>query len=155
MLDKNACLSMLIRLEDQGININTPMKKLITSREVPLEVLRFISDNRGIEASNFYEMLRKKHNQSKSKLYTNIVKEIDDPVDCITTLNCLLTQILLYAEKLQDKDKFFKEVRAEEISRVINEFFKDDMAERAITLLKLIKSDLLVLEYIAGRRELA
>jgi hypothetical protein len=131
------------------------MKKLITSREVPLEVLRFISDNRGIEASNFYEMLRKKHNQSKSKLYTNIVKEIDDTVDCITTLNCLLTQILLYAEKLQDKDKFFKEVRAEEISRVINEFFKEDMTERAITLLKLIKSDLLVLEYIAGRRELA
>ena len=38
------------------------MRKLVMSREVPLEVLKFISDNRGIEASNFYEMLRKKHN---------------------------------------------------------------------------------------------
>lgn len=155
MLTKNDCLDLLVRLEDQGVNINTPMKKLMVSREVPLEVLRFISDNRGIEASNFYEMLRKQHNQKKSKLYTNIVKEISDPDDCITTLNCLLTQVLLYASKLDNKEKFYKEVRAEEISRVMNEYFKDENIERAITLLRLIKSDLLVLEYIAGRRELA
>lgn len=155
MLDKNDCMALLVKLEDQGININVPMKKLMVSREVPLEVLRFISDNRGIEASNFYEMLRKKHNQSKSKLYTNIVRGVDDATDCITTLNCLLTQILLYGAKLDNKEKFFKEVRAEEISRVMNEFFRDESIDRASALLGLIRSDLLVLEYIAGRRELA
>jgi hypothetical protein len=96
----------------------------------------------------------KKHNQSKSKLYTNIVRGVNTDTDCITTLNCLLTQILLYGAKLENKEKFFKEVRAEEITRVLNEYFKTGVYDSCLALLKIIKSDLLVLEYINGRREL-
>ena len=121
MITKNDCLSLLVKLEDQGVNIDAQMRKLVVSKEVPLDVLKFISGYRGIEVGNFYEMLRKRHNQKKSPLYTNILKE----------------------------------VRAEEVSRVLNTYFKTGDASSCITLLKLIKSDLLVLEYISGRRELA
>ena len=126
----------------------------MVARDIPLEVLKFISDNRGLEVSKFYEMLRKSHNQKKSPLYTNILKEIDDPQEVVTTLSCLLTQILLYGKKLENKDQFFREVRAEELTRVLNNYFKTGLYEECLNLIKVIKSDLLVLEYIAGRREL-
>jgi len=155
MITKNDCLSILVKLEDQGVNIDLPMRKLVVSKEVPIEVLKFISEHRGIEVSNFYEMLRKRHNQKKSPLYTNILKEISDMDDVITTLSCFLTQIILYSSKLQARDSFIKEVRAEEVTRVLNTYFKTGDGSACIALLKLIKSDLLVLEYISGRRELA
>lgn len=155
MITKNDCLSILVHLEDSGVtNIDPYMRKLLVSREIPVEVLKFISDNRGLEISNFYEMLRKNHNKKKSPLYTNIVREQTEEKEVLTTLSCLLTQILLYGKKLVSPEIFFKEARAEEITRVINTYFKTGIYEECITLLKLIKSDLLVLEYIAGRREL-
>jgi hypothetical protein len=154
MITKNDCMSILIKLEDRGVNIDNYMRKLVVSKEIPLEVLKFISQHRGIEVANFYEMLRKKHNQKKSPLYLNIVKEVSTLDDVITTLVCLLTQITLYSNKLDNKDSFLKEVRAEEITRVLNEYFKEGTYDTCIALLKIIKSDLLVLEYIAGRRDL-
>jgi hypothetical protein len=147
-------MSILIKLEDRGVNIDNYMRKLVVSKEIPLDVLKFISQHRGIEVANFYEMLRKKHNQKKSPLYLNIVKEVTQPDEVITTLSCLLTQITLYGNKLESKDSFIKEVRAEEITRVLNEYFKTGMYDTCLSLLKIIKSDLLVLEYINGRREL-
>ena len=156
MITKNDCLSILVKLEDSGVQgIDPYMRKLLVSKEIPLDVLKFISDNRGIEVGHFYEVLRKSHNQKKSPLYTNILKEVENPDELITTLSCLLTQILLYGNKLINRDQFFREVRAEEISRVLNNFFKTGTYEESSALLKLIKSDLLVLEYISGRRDLA
>ena len=156
MITKNDCLSILVKLGDSGIQGTDPyIRKLLVSKEIPLDVLKFISENRGIEVGNFYEMLRKSHNQKKSPLYTNILKEVENPEELITTLSCLLTQIILYGNKLINRDQFFREVRAEEISRVLNNFFKTGTYEESSALLKLIKSDLLVLEYIAGRRDLA
>ena len=156
MITKNDCLSILVKLEDSGVQgVDPYIKKLLISREAPIEVLKFISDNRGIEVGNFYEVLRKSHNQKKSPLYTNILKEVQEEEEVVTTLSCLLTQILLYGKKIANKDAFFKEVRAEEITRVLNTYFQTGVYEDCKTLLNLIKSDLLVLEYIAGRRELA
>ncbi len=154
MITKNDCLSILVKMEDNGLNVNSYIKKLVGSKEIPLDVLQFISRNRGIEVGNFYEMLRKKHNQSKSPLYTNILKEVDNINDVITTLTCLMTQIVLYGKKLEDNSQFYKEVRAEEITRVLNDYFKTEIPDSCVKLIKLIKSDILVLEYIAGRREL-
>lgn len=156
MITKNDCLSILTKLDESGVSgVNSYMRKLLVSREIPLEVLRFISDNRGLEVSHFYEMLRKSHNQKKSPLYTNILKEIDDPQEAVTTLSCLLTQILLYGKKLENRDQFFREVRAEELTRVLNNYFKTGLYEECLNIIKVIKADLLVLEYIAGRRDLA
>lgn len=155
MITKNDCLSILVALEDQGIDINNQMKKLLTSKEIPLDVLKFISDKKGIEVSNFYEMLRKKYNQKKSPLYKNIVKEIDDPEEVITTLACLLVQITLYSNKLiSNKERFQREVRAEEITRVLNNYYSTGALEQCLALIKLLKSDLLVLEHISGKREI-
>ncbi len=154
MITKNDCLTVLVALEDKGLDINQLMKKLITSKEIPHDVLKFILDNRGIEVANFYEMLRKKHNDKKSPLYHNIVKEINDPEEVITTLACLLVQITLYSKKLTtNKEIFQREVRAEEITRVLNNYYNTGALDSCLTLLKLLKADLLVLEHISGRRE--
>ena len=155
MITKNDCLSILTKLDESGVSgVNQYVRKLVVARDIPLEVLKFISDNRGLEVSKFYEMLRRSHNQKKSPLYTNILKEVDDPQEVVTTLSCLLTQILLYGKKLESRDQFFREVRAEELTRVLNNYFKTGLYEECLHLIKVIKSDLLVLEYIAGRREL-
>lgn len=154
MITKNDCLTILVALEDKGVNIDKQMKKLITAKEIPIDVLKFILDNRGIEVANFYEMLRKKHNQKKSPLYHNIVKEITDVDEIITTLACLLVQITLYSKKLQaNKDIFKREVRAEEITRVLNNYYSTGEFDQCLALIKLLKTDLVVLEYISGRRE--
>jgi hypothetical protein len=154
MITKNDCLTVLVALEDKGLDINQPMKKLVTSKEIPYDVLKFILDNRGIEVANFYEMLRKKHNDKKSPLYHNIVKDITDPDEVITTLACLLVQVTLYSKKLPtNKEIFQREVRAEEITRVLNDYYSTGALDSCITLLKLLKADLLVLEHISGRRE--
>ena len=155
MITKNDCLSILVSLEDRGIDINNQMKKLLTSKELPIDVLKFIAQNRGMEVIDFYEMLRKKYNQKKSPLYKNIIKEIDDPEEVITTLACLLVQITLYSNKLeQNRELFQREIRAEEITRVLNNYYNTGTLDACISLIKLLKSDLLVLEHISGRREL-
>lgn len=155
MITKNDCLTILVSLEDRGVNIDQQMKKLITSKDIPIDTLKFILDNRGIEVANFYEMLRKKHNQKKSPLYHNIVKDITDPEEVITTLACLLVQITLYGKKLTgNKELFQREIRAEEISRVLNNYYATGMLDNCLALMKLLKSDLLVLEHISGRRDL-
>ena len=153
MITKNDCLTTLVMLEDRGINVNAYMKKLIVSKEIPTEVLKFILDNRGIEVANFYEMLRKKHNQKKSPLYVNILKEVSDPEELVTTLSCLLVQINLYNKNLTtNKDIFLREVRAEEITRVLNNYYTTGSIENCLKLLQLLRADLVVLEHISGRR---
>jgi len=155
MITKNDCLSILVKLEDSGISeANIYIKKMFLAKEPPIEVLRFIAQNRGFEISHFYEVLRKSHNKNKSPLYTNIVREISDPKEITTTLSSLLTQILLYGNKLAHPLAFYKEARAEEISRVLNTYFKTGDLDSCIALLRIIKSDLLVMEYISGRRDL-
>ena len=155
MITKNDCLSLLISLEDRGINIDQQMRKLLSAKDIPIETLKFILANRGIEVANFYEMLRQKHNQKKSPLYHNIVKDITDPEEIITTLACLLVQITLYSKKLaSNKEIFQREVRAKEISRVLNNYYATGALDSCLALMKLLKSDLLVLEHIGGRRDL-
>lgn len=155
MITKNDCLVLLISLEDRGVNIDHQMRKLLSAKDIPIDVLKFILANRGIEVANFYEMLRKKHNQKKSSLYHNIVKDITDPEEIITTLSCLLVQIALYSKKLtSNKEIFQREVRAEEISRVLNNYYATGTLDSCLALIKLLKSDLLVLEHISGRRDL-
>jgi hypothetical protein len=119
-----------------------------------MEVLKFILDNRGIEVANFYEMLRKKYNQKKSPLYHNIVKEVTDTDELITTLACLLVQITLYSKKLTaNREIFQREIRAEEITRVLNNYYTSGEFDQCLALIKLLKTDLIVLEHISGRRE--
>ena len=155
MITKQDCLSILIKLEDTGNPLaKAYTKKLMLSREPSTDVLKFIAEQRGFEVANFYEMLRKRHNKNKSPLYTNIVRDTTDINSILTTLASLQTQILLYGSKLENALPFYKEVRAEEISRVLNQYFKTDDIDSCFKMLQLIRSDLLVMEYISGRRDL-
>lgn len=157
MLTKSDCMSILVKLEDKGLNINEQLRKLAMSKEPPLDVLKFIVESHGTEVNAFYEILRKSHNAKRSPLYKNIVAETLDADEAITTLNCYLTQILLHGKHLDDdaRIQFYKEVRAEEISRVLHTFFADGLYDSALALLKLIRADILVVEYLTGRREAA
>ena len=156
MITKNDCLTILVKLEDSGVSEARPyIRKLMIAREPSVDVLRFIANQRGFEVGRFYEMLRRSHNQKKSPLYTNILKEVAEPKEIVVTLSCLLTQILLYGSKLDNPITFYKEARSNEISVVLSEYFETNNIERCYNLLRIIKSDLLVMEYIAGRRDLA
>jgi len=155
MITKNDCLTILVSLEQHGVQIDTQLRKLVAAKDIPIEVLKFILDNRGIEVANFYEMLRQKHNQKKSPLYHNIVKDIVDPEELLTTLSSLLLQINLYKNKLTtNREIFQREARAEEIARVLHYYYSTGNLDQCIALIRMIKTDLLVLEHINGRREL-
>ena len=154
MLNKSDCMSILIKLEDKGVDINAQMKKLILAKDIPIDVLKFIAEKQGLEAVNFYEMLRKSYNNKKSKLYKNILDDIKLEDVCVI-LSSLLLQIALYSSKLTDtKNSFLQEIRATEISDALADFYKSDNVEKCLAVLNAIKTDLLVLEYLNGRREL-
>ena len=154
MLNKSDCMSILIKLEDKGVDINAQMKQLILAKDIPIDVLKFIAEKQGLEAVNFYEMLRKSYNNKKSKLWKNILDDINIDDVCVI-LSSLLLQIALYSSKLTDtKDSFLQEIRANEISEALADFYKSDNVEKCLAVLNAIKTDLLVLEYLNGRREL-
>lgn len=157
MITKNDCLTMLVALEDSGINIDVPMKELVLAKEPPVSVLKFIAQNRGFWAVDFYEMLRRRSNQHKSPLYKNMLNyETADDIEVSVILSSLLTQINLYSQKLESDsfDAFFREIRVKEIIKALGNYYETGTSDVCRMVLKLIKSDVLVLEYLAGRREL-
>lgn len=156
MITKNDCLSILVELEDKGVaDINKYIRQLMSAKEIPLDVLKFIATNRGIEVANFYEILRKSYNEKHSKLYYNILNETDNVKEILITLSSLLTQVFLHCKHLENSTRFLKEIRADEIAKVINTYCLDENPELCIKMLQAIRSDLTVMEYISGRRDLA
>lgn len=154
MISKNDCMSILVSLEDKGININQYMHKLLISKDIPIEVLQFIADNRGFEATAFYEMLRKNHNKNKSPLYINLLRGQDDPKELLITLSCLLTQVMLYSKKLNNPINFLNEIRFKELAKAMYNYSESGLIDEVLLVLRAVKTDLLVLEYLAGRREM-
>ena len=95
MITKTDLLMLLSELQDSGIDTTKEFTKVVTSRELPMDVIKFINDKRGFEVSGFYEHIRRSYNVKKSKLYINIMKETTDVNDVLTTLAALNLQILL------------------------------------------------------------
>lgn len=150
-INRNDCLLLLKDIEDRGINTAEAIKELIKSKDATFNVLKFINDNRKLEVSDFYEYIRKSYNAKKSNLYKNIVKEIDDPNEVLTTLSAMETQILLHAKNVSNRQLFLRHSRAEEITLVLSNYFKTYDITNCIKLLKLIKCDIKCLEAISGR----
>lgn len=149
MITNTDCILLLSELEEQGnVEAGKLLKTIAVSNKVSLDVLKFINQSKPLDVLNFYEHIRKNYNKKKSTIYINIVKEIEKPDEVLTTLSSLLTQILLYSRKLEDKVTFLKHSRAEEISKVLVYYFKTYDITKAIELLKLIKADLKALESI-------
>ena len=146
MITKDDVILLLGELKDNGIDCKEQIKKQISSPEPVIEVLKFINDNRQLELTNFYKKIRKSYNNKKSKLYINIVKETDDVKEVLTTLSALLTQIILFGKNVENLSMFYKHARAEEISKVLNNYFKTYDLTNCMRLLQLIKTDIKVCE---------
>lgn len=147
MITKNDCLMLLSELADSGIDTQKEVSKLLKSTSIDLDVLKFINSYKTFDVLDFYDKLRVNYNNKRSKLYKNIV-QIDEkePKDIVVTLSSLLTQIILHSNTVSDKDLFLKHSRAEEISRVLNNYFKSYDLTLCVSLLKLVKADLKALE---------
>lgn len=153
MLTKQDLLLLLTDIEDSGINVDNQITRLLRSETITYDTLKFINDNRQFDVSVFYELLRKNYNHKKSTLYINLVKEdLDNPTEALITLSALNLQIILFAKKLSDSKMFLKHSRAEEITRVLNNYYKTYDLIPCLKLLKLIKADLVAFEQIIGHR---
>lgn len=150
MITKNDCLLLLSELQDKGLKTKPYVMKVLKDNNVNLEVLKFINDNRKLELTEFYNFLKNRYNEKKSKLYKEIV-QIDEkqPKDIVVTLSSLLTQILLYSNKTENKQLFLKHSRADEISKVLVKYFQDYDVQLCVSMMNLLKADLKACEYIS------
>lgn len=149
MITKNDCVLLLTEIQNNTGESTAPqIKKLFSTVDIPIEILSFINSHRQLDLTRFYEKLRKSYNNKKSTLYINIVKEIEEPVEVLTTLASLNLQILLFAKNVDDKAMFFNHARSSEITYVLNNYFKKYDIQPCIKLLQLIKADLKVCEYM-------
>lgn len=152
-IKKTDCLLLLTELQENGIDVTEQINKLMTTRELPVEVLKFINSHKSLDAVNFYERIRDNYNKKRSNLYINIVGGVKDPQEVLTTLAALNLQILLYSKHVENKSQFFSHLRATEIIKVLDNYYKTFDLTNCLNLLKLIKADLCVLENINGRRQ--
>ena len=150
MISKDDCLLLLTSLKKEGVNTDEQMANLIINEVVDLPLLKFINDNRPLDLSNFYEMLRMNYNQKKSKVYMNIMKEVteDNIFDTVTTLNGYAQQVLLFSRKASNKDIFYRFSRLADVYQVLYIYSVKNDYTPAVRLLKLIKTDIKSLEMI-------
>lgn len=148
MISKNDCYLLLAGIKESGIDTSLAIEDLTNSSSPSIAVIKFINDNRQLDLSRFYEKLRKSYNQKKSKLYINIVKEIDVPSEVLSTLSALLTQIMLYAKTVDDQSMFLKHSRAREILQVLNIYLSTSDLTKCLELMRIIKADIKALEAI-------
>ena len=148
MITKTDCYILLAELEKDGIDTKDALDKLSRSNNLPIDGIQFINQNRQLDLAMFYEKLRKNYNHKKSMLYKNIVKEVEDPNEVLTTLSSMLTQILLFSKQVNNKQMFLKHARCNEITFVLNNYFKTYDLTNCLRLLRMIKADLKCLESI-------
>ena len=139
---------LLTELQEKGEDVSKYIKTLYKTPEIPLDTIKFINEHRELDVVSFYEKLRSNYNHKKSDLYINIVKETDDLSEILTTLAAYNLQVLLFAKKLTNKDAFYKASRVEEVTRVLNNYYKTYDIDKCRLLLALIKADIKLFEGI-------
>lgn len=149
MLKKNDLILLLTQLQEHGVDVSSQLKKVIMSTDIPLDTIKFINDNRQLDVTNFYEQLRKSYNAKRSSLYINLVKEeLKEPTDALVTLASFNLQVLLFAKHLENPTLFLGHSRAEEVTRVLNNYYKTYDLKPVLALRTLIKSDIKAFESI-------
>lgn len=141
MITKQDCALLLTE-----IGATDKLKELLMQEQPSIEIIQFINDNRELDLTRFYKKIKKSYNQKHSKLYINIVKEIDDATEVLTTLSAMLTQILIFSKDVDDKPMFLRHARADEISAVLRNYFSSYDITNCIKLLRIIKADIKVCE---------
>lgn len=154
MITKTDLILLLTELQDTGVSVEKELINVMKNPTISLDILKFIEEKRPLDVGKFYSMLRKNYNSKKSKLYVNLVKdELKDPTEVLTTLASLNLQILLFADKLEDDRMFLNHARGEEITRVLNNYYKTYDLTPCLKLLKLVKADILAFEFVQNRRD--
>lgn len=151
MLQVNDLVLILTDMQETGDEgAKEQLMKAIRSPLVSSETLKYINDRRPLDVTRFYERVRKNYNDKRSNLYKNIVRDVEDPNEAISTLSAFLLNLFLYSKHVEESNKalFFKHVRAEEVSRVLNKYYKDYDVTSALKLLRLIKADVKAFENI-------
>lgn len=149
MIKKNDLFILLIELQEKGdTEAGKYINQLYKTTETPINIIKYINDKRLLDVNSFYEKLRKSYNKKKSNLYINIVKEIEDIEEVLTTLSAYNLQVLLFSRKLENKDLFFRSSRVEEVTRVLNNYYKTYNIEDCYKVISLIKADIKLFEYI-------
>ena len=150
MINRSDCLLLLNELKEMDIDTTAITKQLLKSKEPTLEVLKFINDNKTLDARLFYEKIRKSYNNKKSILYINIVRGNLEPKEVLTCLASLNLQILLYNNKyVENSAMFLRHMRFEEIQRVMLNYAITKDIIPCQKLLNLFKLDLKALEEIS------
>lgn len=150
MINRSDCLILLNELKEKnGIDIKDIVKELFKSPEPTLEVIKFINDNKTLDARLFYEKIRKSYNDKHSNLYINIVKGNLEPKDVLTCLASLNLQILLYNKNVENSTMFLRHMRFEEIQKVMLNYSLTGDIIPCQKLLMLFKIDLKALEEIS------
>lgn len=149
MISRNDCLLLLTDIQNSGVDVNNEINELLsTNTQIPMSVLKFINEHRTLDLTEFYEKLRKSYNDKKSNLYKNIVSEIKDPNDSLTTLASLNLQILLFSKKVKDKQMFLRHARLDDINKCLYNYSQTYDLTPCLRLLRLLKADLKALESI-------
>ncbi|MBO7211325.1 MAG: hypothetical protein J6V44_10035 [Methanobrevibacter sp.] len=145
MITKQDVIVLLTDLQEQGIDVSKQLNDAIRNG-VSISTIQFINSNRQLDLYRFYEKIRKSYNQKHSNLYINIVKEIEDVNKVLITLSALETQILIFAKNVEDREMFLRHSRANEISKVLHNYFTTYDSKPCIKLIQLIKADLKCLQ---------
>lgn len=148
MIQKTDVILLLTELENSGIDVKEQLSKTINSSIVNLEVLKFINDNRPLDVTNFYSLIRKNYNNKKSDLYINIMKEVDDPNELLTTLAAYSLQVLLYNRKVKDKVQFLKHTRFEDVQKCLLDYATTYNLINCQKLVGLLRADIKAIETI-------
>ena len=153
MISKSDCILLLGELKKNGVDVEKELLEVVKDTSPSLNIIKFINNQRELDLTRFYNKIRKSYNNKRSNLYINIVKEIEEPQEVLTTLSAMLTQILLFSKTAQDKQMFLRHSRAEEISYVLTNYFKTYDITNCLKLLRLIKADLKALEFVNKKEE--
>lgn len=146
MISKNDCILLITELSENGVDTTEAMKRALYEKSPSLETVQFINAHRQMDLTRFYQKVRKSYNQKHSTLYINIVKEIENVNEVLTTLSALQTQILLFARDADDRTMFLRHARALEISKVLTNYFQTYDLTNCLKLLRLVKADIKALE---------
>ncbi len=152
MITKTECLGLLFELKDNGVNCNSQINHLMSLQFPDIETIKFINDHKELNVRKFYEKLRHAYNKKTSKLYINIVKtpsKDTNPKEILCTLASLQLQILLFNKTIDDVN-FLRNVRFDEISKVLLNYYETRDIIPCQKLLNFVKSDLKVLEEISN-----
>lgn len=148
MISKLDILSLLNELKERGEDVISYEREVVSSSSIPLNIIKFLNDKRSFEVSKFFEKLRHSYNHKKSDLYLNIVKEVSDVEDVLTTLASYNLQVLLFAKKVEDKEMFYRNTRVEEVTRALNNYYKTFELDSCLQILSLIKADIKLFESV-------